>query len=79
MKKLIAALVLSFAATALPCAAPAAQAAPSAGYLKIERTEVGPFEFEAVARQEAERLRDQGYHTEVYFRDGWRVRGWRYV
>ncbi|HVS39503.1 MAG TPA: hypothetical protein VMS17_28355 [Gemmataceae bacterium] len=81
MKKLMISFALCFAAApALLGAAPAVQAAEPAGaYLKIERTEVGPFEFESVARDEAQRLRDNGYHAEVFFRDGWRVRAWRYV
>ncbi len=82
MKKLLATVVLAASAAAVvPC--PVATAAPPAMtgfHLKTEEIVMGPYEFEHVAREEAEHLRDRGFFTEVIFRDGaWRIRAWRYV
>jgi hypothetical protein len=77
MKKLLIAVVLAAAAAVtVPCSAPAAPVL-TGHHREFEEIVVGPFEHEHRAHEEAERLRDRGFHAEVFFRDGWQVRAWR--
>jgi hypothetical protein len=81
MKKLCCLIVIALAAliavpAVIPVVAAVAEAREHREFVEIV---VGPFEHEHRAHEEAERLQDRGFHTEVYHvhHEGWKVRAWR--